>query len=103
MEANKAKICVSVCAGTNELSHSIARAVQIGDLIELRLDCLPKEKRESAWQELVASAGPTIILTLRPAEQGGEANVSRADRLRFWSSIQNLRERVMVDLELDVI
>ncbi|HEY6045497.1 MAG TPA: shikimate dehydrogenase [Pyrinomonadaceae bacterium] len=103
MEASKAKICVPVCAATNEWIHSMARAAEIGDLLELRLDCLPKEKRESAWREFVASTDRTIILTLRPAEQGGEANVLRADRLQFWSSIQNLRDRVMVDLELDVI
>jgi 3-dehydroquinate dehydratase/shikimate dehydrogenase len=103
MESSKAKICVPVCAGTNKLSQSIARAAEIGDLIELRLDCLPEDKRESAWRELVASTSRTIILTLRPAEQGGSDNLSLEGRLQFWSSIENVREGVMFDLELDVI
>src|SRR6185369_17050391 len=103
MEPSKAKICVPVCAGKNELGHSIARAAEVGDLIELRLDCLPEDKREQAWRELVANTSRPIVLTLRPSEQGGNANVSLRNRLQFWSSIQNVRERVMFDLELDVI
>ena len=103
MEPSKAKICVPVCAGPNELNQSIACAAEIGDLIELRLDCLPEDKRESAWRELVASTSHTIILTLRPGEQGGKDKLSLKDRLQFWSSIENAREGVMFDLELDVI
>ena len=103
MEPGKVKICVPVCVGTSELSDSIRRAAELGDMIELRLDCLPEEKRGTAWRALAASAGCTVILTLRPAEQGGQTNVTRTDRLQFWSSIQDVRERVMFDLEFDVI
>src|ERR1044072_6532464 len=102
MESSKAKICVPVCAEASKFSQSIARAADIGDLIELRLDCLPENKRESAWRELVASTSRPIILTLRPSEQGGEANVSLEDRLQFWLSIKDVREGVMFDLELDL-
>jgi 3-dehydroquinate dehydratase/shikimate dehydrogenase len=102
MESSKAKICVSVCGEANEFRQSVARAAEIGDLIELRLDCLPEDNRES-WPELVGVTSLPIILTLRPDEQGGKANVSLKDRLKFWSSIENVQERVMFDVELDVI
>jgi 3-dehydroquinate dehydratase/shikimate dehydrogenase len=103
MESSKAKICVPVCAEADEFSHSIARAAEIGDLIELRLDCLPEDRRVSAWRELVGNTNREIILTLRPTEQGGNASVSHTDRLKFWSSIENVRDGVLFDLELDLI
>jgi 3-dehydroquinate dehydratase/shikimate dehydrogenase len=103
MGSSKAKICVPVCVSANDLGQAIAHASAIGDLVELRLDCLAEDKREVALRDLATITTLPIILTLRPRDQGGKADVSFEDRLRFWSSIEAVPDGVMFDLELDLI
>src|SRR3982751_4162232 len=87
-EKNQTRICVSVCEGrAAELAQSAATAAAVADLIELRLDCLPDVECTLALRQLddLQSASPCpLILTLRPAEQGGRREIDALNRLAFW-------------------
>src|SRR5713226_2048197 len=87
MKTNAAKICVPVCVQrASQLSRAIARAAEVADIIELRLDCLPElelEQQRSEISAALASATRPLILTLRPAEFGGARPITAADRLFF--------------------
>jgi 3-dehydroquinate dehydratase / shikimate dehydrogenase len=107
MKANSAKICVPVCVQrASELAGAVARAAEVADIIELRLDCLAENERETTTSSLpgcLNSAGTPTILTLRSAEQGGHTSVDYEGRRRFWSSLHNLRGNCLIDLELDLV
>src|SRR5262249_52613448 len=100
-------VCLPLCAsGADELAVAIARAKNVGDLIELRLDCLSSAEREAALANISdwsRSANQPMILTLRAAEQGGHNELSYEDRRRFWSSLGGLPRDWLVDLELDLV
>jgi 3-dehydroquinate dehydratase/shikimate dehydrogenase len=104
MNPGGSKICVPVCAGAGALREEIARAVDLSDLIELRLDCLDPAGRMSALRELEAIRGRvrTVILTLRPAEQGGRSDVNREERISFWSSVVET-PGVIYDIEYELL
>jgi 3-dehydroquinate dehydratase/shikimate dehydrogenase len=79
------------------LRETCERAVEWGDLIELRLDCL---------EEIPVSIPPLtrpVILTLRPSEQGGHRNLTREERLKFWSTVAPQSENIWWDLEADLV
>ena len=59
------------------------RAVELSDVIELRLDCLEQLPEDIAG---VLSSRP-VILTFRPTEQGGHRDSTRAERQAFWTSL----------------
>ena len=98
--------------GAGELHAAIARASEVGDMIELRLDCLPDETQlERATQELPAlfrERTRPLILTFRPSAQGGgqaseASNLGR--RVRFWSENFSPGNELAdyADLELDLV
>ncbi len=102
------RICVSVCAETaHALREAIARAVKVGDVVELRLDYLRGAELDKALRELDAtldSNSSTFIITLRPVEQGGEREIDSLNRLVFWlERLGNQSARTeFADVELDL-
>ncbi|HMJ24645.1 MAG TPA: type I 3-dehydroquinate dehydratase, partial [Pyrinomonadaceae bacterium] len=90
----------------SELPEAIRRASAIADVIEFRLDYLAEKEREQALAILKAwldSSDPPVILTFRPAEQGGHNSSDLDSRRRFWSSLMSLSDRALFDLELDLV
>jgi len=73
------------------------RAVEWADWIELRLDCL--EEIPDNFKEMTRP----LILTFRPAEQGGYRELTREERQRFWSSKAPHGETVWWDIEGDLV
>ncbi len=95
---NNGKICVSVCAETaDEIIQQIKRAEELADIIEIRFDCLNQNEIKQVWNSPVASKEE--ICTYRPKEQGGNRNISKKERLEFWSS-GNVT--YWVDFEIDL-
>jgi 3-dehydroquinate dehydratase/shikimate dehydrogenase len=79
------------------LRETCERAVEWGDLIELRLDCL---------EEIPVSLQPLtrpVILTFRPSEQGGHRDLTREQRQAFWSSTAPRGENIWWDVEGDLV
>jgi 3-dehydroquinate dehydratase / shikimate dehydrogenase len=83
-----AKICVPVCAlRLNELEHAIGQAAEVADIIELRFDCVDKERLTEALRDfdrLRKLARQPFIITFRPAEQGGHRAIALNERIDFW-------------------
>jgi 3-dehydroquinate dehydratase/shikimate dehydrogenase len=107
MKSNSGKICVPVCAErASELPEAIQRASAVGDMIELRLDYLADDESERALaflRDCFENAGPPMVLTFRPAEQGGHATTDQDARGRFWTSLITTSGRCLFDLELDLV
>jgi 3-dehydroquinate dehydratase/shikimate dehydrogenase len=119
-ENNHARVCVPVCVrSAAELRPSIARAAEVADIVELRLDCLEVEQLAAARAQLAALLGATslpFIITFRPREQGGGHDLSLAERAAFWRDAPGLlrdvpglsgdagvKDRAFADLELDLL
>jgi 3-dehydroquinate dehydratase/shikimate dehydrogenase len=107
MKTNVAKICVPVCVQrASELLRAINRAGEVADIIELRLDCLPRGELDSAssvLSSLIGKAKTLIVLTLRSGEQGGRASLNLDQRSQFWSSIGSTDGNCLKDFELDLV
>src|SRR5205814_10196612 len=107
MKTNAAKICVPVCVErANELAPAIARAAEVADIIELRLDCLLVAELDSVKGisgSLIGKAEAPIILTRRSSEQGGRVSQSLDQRSQFWASQGATTEKCLKDFELDVV
>jgi 3-dehydroquinate dehydratase/shikimate dehydrogenase len=95
-----------------DLGSSVARAAEVADLIELRLDCLEESQLPEAQAQLGALVGETrlpFIITFRPRGQGGGRDLGVEERLSFWrDAARSLRgaagpERPFADLELDLL
>jgi 3-dehydroquinate dehydratase/shikimate dehydrogenase len=79
------------------------------DIVELRLDCLidtsPARLLE-VCDPVLRRVGKSLIITLRPASEGGRQALERNARMNFWrTSIAALMssKEVLVDIELDLI
>jgi 3-dehydroquinate dehydratase/shikimate dehydrogenase len=87
-ETNTALICVPVCENRAiELRASMARAGEVADLIELRLDYLQGDELFRALSNLpalISASARPVIVTLRPAEQGGQREMDNLTRIIFW-------------------
>jgi 3-dehydroquinate dehydratase/shikimate dehydrogenase len=87
-ETESARICVPVCVRlARELGDALARAAEVADVIELRMDCLSRTQLDEALRELgaILQAGPKpFILTFRPAEEGGARSLELHERIAFW-------------------
>src|SRR5258708_6413971 len=107
MKSSPAKICVPVCVRrATDLEHAIARAAEVADIVELRLDCLEDNEREKALTYLhdyLNRAGTPVILTLRSAEQGGHTTSDFETRRHFWTSLIKVSRSAFIDLELDMV
>src|SRR5229473_7716889 len=106
MNTNAAKICVPVCVPrASELSQAIARAAEVADIIELRLDCLLATELDSAkgiLDSLIGNTEATIILTMRSSEQGGRVSLDLDQRSQFWAMLSAAAENCLKDFELDL-
>lgn len=107
MKENRvALICVPVCERrARDLAPAMARAAQVADIIELRLDYLEGAEFDRAVRDLdvIVQAAPLpVILTLRPAEQGGHSALDYAARQAFWSQPEHSWAAELIDLELDL-
>jgi 3-dehydroquinate dehydratase/shikimate dehydrogenase len=105
---NNARICVPLCERRAiNLRPAIARAGEVSDIIELRLDYLQGDELFKALRNLPAlmsaSARP-IIVTLRSREQGGQREMDNLTRQIFWGEhfLYDKPHVDFADLELDL-
>src|SRR5213593_1343767 len=106
MKTSAVRICVPVCVSrASELADAVQRAAEVADILELRLDYLLDDERDDAMRQLSVHASACscpLVLTMRPAEQGGRTNLNLADRLEFWSETTDAGNYYL-DLELDLV
>ena len=109
MEKSTARICVPVCVKrAGDLAAAIKRAAEVADIIELRLDCLDQTQLDIALKGLSdfrKSIRPPFILTFRPAEQGGNREISRQERATFWEQnrLSSSAAGDFADVEADLL
>ena len=100
------KICVPICVkSARDLDSAVARACEVGDLIELRFDCLePAELGQAlaVTRPLLSKLARPFIVTYRSAEEGGKCVLDREARLKFWL-FDRPREAAFYDIELDLV
>src|SRR5256714_19127 len=119
-DERRARICVPVCARrADELRPFVARAAEVADIVELRLDCLDEDQLDSSRPRLAESLKSLLhdlllnfttpfIITFRPAEQGGHRALDTSARVDFWQSAaeelsrEEFQARVFADIELDL-
>ncbi len=84
----KPRICIPVCvARASELAPAFARAAQLADIVEIRLDYLQQAELApalAALRALLADAARPVILTRRILEQGGQSDFSALEAPDFW-------------------
>src|ERR1041385_4431025 len=98
-----ARICVPVgVRQLDELPQAMNAAAAVGDVVELRADCLPRTDAASLL-EAVANLKRPLILTLRSPAQGGQTQNDLDARLRFWKELTALPADSLIDLELDLV
>lgn len=86
------------------LERAISSAAATGDFVEIRFDCLePSELAQSLKQteEVMRILKRPLIITFRPAEQGGERTLDVESRLLFWL-LNKPRGADFYDVELDL-
>src|ERR1051325_869399 len=103
---NPIRICVPVKEQTiSQLIASAQKAMSCADIVELRLDALERgeiQKGATQLSEIIHSFQRPLILTYRPAEQGGYSELSRNDRVAFWKNYFP-SEAAFFDVETDLI
>lgn len=107
------RVCVPVCVQrASELRPSIERAAEVGDIVELRLDCLEASELDAArvqLRDVLTKVDRPLLITYRPKEQGGGVALSLEERAAFWREVPPWlhgvaeRGRVFVDVELDLL
>lgn len=100
----KARICVPVCERSLEQTEqAIDKAASVGDLIELRLDCLAPSELEcnSDSVDRLCAGRREFVITFRPTEQGGRRQLDISSRMKFWVSNSHSKAEFL-DLELDL-
>ncbi|MEP6635370.1 MAG: shikimate dehydrogenase [Acidobacteriota bacterium] len=102
------RICVPVCeSDAHDLAKAVARAAEVADIIELRLDCLAETELQSTISKISASLPNrtcALIFTYRPAEQGGHRPLSLPERLSFVARFHESGTRTAdyLDIESDL-
>lgn len=102
-------ICVPVTETKAEsFLTAINQAALMADAIELRLDYPEADELLlvlSSLPEAAAGLKRPLILTYRPAEQGGQRQLSLADRLDFWRGLPDQVKACIgfADFELDLV
>lgn len=103
---NNGKICVSVCAETvDEFIEKIEQAAEVGDLIELRFDCLMEPldaKILGAINKTGKSFNGILLATFRPKFEGGKVDLTRKEREEFWINSHVFEFADWADLEKDI-
>ncbi|MFL6336522.1 MAG: type I 3-dehydroquinate dehydratase [Pyrinomonadaceae bacterium] len=112
-ESGVGRVCVPVCVrSAPELRPSIERAAELGDIVELRLDCLEPSELDAARAQLcdiLTQTGRPFLITYRPREQGGGVDLNLEERAAFWREVPSWlrgaggRARAFVDVELDLL
>ncbi len=99
------RICVSICeTDVTGLSTAIRTGADIGELVEVRLDCLDEHDLPAALAELRNTLRDTLtIVTLRPKEQGGLRHIDLDARLKFWREEGFHLPATFFDLEADLV
>jgi 3-dehydroquinate dehydratase / shikimate dehydrogenase len=103
--AETIRVCVPVCQPQIDvLASEWERAAEIADLVELRLDCVDNDIEELASRvhELLLHRSHPTIVTLRTAEQGGQRQMSHAERTSFWKAQRKPGGSQLLDIELDL-
>ena len=78
------QVCVPVCENSiDALESASVQACELGDIVELRLDCLAALED---WQRVLNVFTRPVILTFRPSEQGGHREMDRHARESFWKT-----------------
>ena len=96
-------VCVPVCAKSiAELEEACARASEYADVIELRLDCL-ESNQFPGLEPSIRKLSLPLILTFRPAEQGGYRLLGRPEREAFWRGGWGASRAALYDLELEFV
>jgi 3-dehydroquinate dehydratase/shikimate dehydrogenase len=98
----KPRICISLCETTvAAFKRAITAAVEVCDLIEVRLDCLdPLELETGLITKLLQEAACESILTFRPSQEGGQRQLDDETRQAFWSDA--IFSESFFDVELDL-
>ena len=90
-------ICIPIVASTvQEALLNLERAENGADVVEVRLDLLPRE----AWTPLLKRGGKPSIVTLRPERQGGRFNGQEGERIRFLEGTLAF-DPAFIDVEWD--
>jgi 3-dehydroquinate dehydratase / shikimate dehydrogenase len=107
------RLCVPVCVRrAEELHAAVARAAELADVIELRLDCLADDAQLAAARTeidaLLATRIRPFILTFRATEQGGRRTLDESARVRFWQQCRrawtnDAPRPDYVDIELELL
>ncbi len=101
---NNGKICVPVSAETSEKAIVDARqSAEIADVVEIRIDALAPSEI-GPFLNGVTSDKP-LLITYRPAEQGGYREIDIEQRIKFWNGIDGSRldaSRLWFDQEADI-
>ncbi|MGH9966337.1 MAG: shikimate dehydrogenase [Pyrinomonadaceae bacterium] len=102
----RVRICVPVCERTSQaVRDASAKAAAIGDLVELRLDCLEDADLIAGLDQItepLRRQGKAFVLTYRPEEQGGRRALNADRRYEFWSTDLS-SPGSFFDLELDIV
>lgn len=102
--SHKPRICISLCEPTvAALERSIAGAVEVCELIEVRLDCLNPidlETGAGSITKLLKEIPCQSILTFRPSKEGGRRGLDDETRQTFWSDA--IFSESFFDVELDL-
>src|ERR1044072_5807745 len=97
-----------------------ARAREVADIIELRLDCLEELRLDGldelpldslgnnselipVFEPLRRTQADQFIITFRPSEQGGHRVLSRAEREAFWKGDRSPSRTALADIESELV
>ena len=85
------------------MREALVRAAEVSDFVELRLDCLSPDELAGIDElgALCEELELSVILTLRPAGQGGTSELDLATRNGSWMSWPQ-SPKVWRDMELDL-
>jgi len=90
-------ICIPIAASTGpEVLSDLEKAEKVADLIELRLDLLPRD----TWLLLLNQLKKPLIVTLRPERQGGRFKGEEAERIRLLEEVLSFKP-AFIDVEWD--
>jgi len=98
-------LTVVIVQRASELAEAIKRASEVADIVELRLDCFEDDEREAMFPLLrdhLNRDGTPMLITFRPAEQGGHTATDSGARRSFWVSLKRISRGALMDLELDL-
>ena len=103
MSTDPRRICVSICErDVPALVRAIRSAAEVGDVIEVRLDCFSQQDLPLAIAALRTHPSRPTILTLRPLEQGGRRAMDLEYRVQFWREHLFKLPATFFDLEIDL-